>query len=473
MKMDLFLHKILLCVKRLARLWKEKEAKHGMQKVLIANRGEIACRIMRTCRERGLKTVAVYSEADRDLPFVRMADEAVPLGAPQVAHSYLNMEKILEAACATGADAVHPGYGFLSENAAFAERVREAGLLWIGPEPDVIARMGDKVTARGVMKEAGVPVVPGTDGLSDLNEAVRLAREIGYPVMIKASAGGGGIGMQVCRSEEELKKVFPSAHNRAKAYFGDGTLFMEKWVDKSRHIEVQIAADRHGRVLHLFERECSVQRRNQKVIEESLSPSIGEETRRRLTEAAVRAAKAVGYSTLGTVEFLMGPDDEFYFLEMNTRLQVEHPVTEAVTGLDLVALQLDLAQGKALPFAQEEVKASGHAMEFRIYAEDPQTFYPSPGTLVRFDLPAGDGIRVDAGYEAGNTVSPFYDPMIAKCIVSGSNREEVLERSREALSAFRVEGIKTNLSLLFRVLEEPSFVRGHYDTQILTRMAKG
>ncbi|WP_089967015.1 acetyl-CoA carboxylase biotin carboxylase subunit [Lihuaxuella thermophila] len=440
-----------------------------MQKVLIANRGEIACRIIRSCKSRGLKTVAVYSEADRELPYVSLADEAVLIGPPPVAKSYLNMEAILEAASRTGADSIHPGYGFLSENAVFAQKVIDRGLIWIGPEPGVIARMGDKVTARRTMMEAGVPVVPGTDGLGSIEEAVREAGKIGFPVMLKASAGGGGIGMQVSRDALELEKTFPSTQSRAKAYFGDETLFLEKWIERSRHVEVQIAADSAGNVIHLFERECSVQRRNQKVIEESLSPSIQPETRVRLYEAAVRAAKAVRYTGVGTVEFLLGPDDEFYFLEMNTRLQVEHPVTESITGLDLVDLQLSLVEGEHLPVTQEQVQASGHAMEFRIYAEDPVTFMPSPGRLTKFHPPQGEGIRIDAGVETGNTVSPFYDPMIAKCIVSGFSRKEVLERSRQALKDFQVEGIKTNLPLLLELLEHPEFVSGHYSTQILNK----
>ncbi len=440
-----------------------------LRKVLIANRGEIASRIIRTCKERGIKTVAVYSEADRELPYVSLADEAVPIGPPPVAQSYLNMEAILEAADRTGADSIHPGYGLLSENATFAQKTIDRGLVWIGPEPGVIARMGDKVTARRTMADAGVPVVPGTEGLGNIEEAVREAERIGYPVMVKASAGGGGIGMQVVRNAVELKKTFPSVQARAKAYFGDDKLFLEKWIDKSRHVEVQIAADADGNVIHLFERECSVQRRNQKVIEESLSPSVQSGTRKRLYEAAVRAARAVRYTGVGTVEFLLGPEDDFYFLEMNTRLQVEHPVTEFITGLDLVDLQLYLAEGKALPVTQEEIQVDGHAMEFRIYAEDPVTFLPSPGKLTKFQPPRGERIRVDAAVETGNTVSHFYDPLIAKCIVSGFNREEVLKRSRQALKDFQIEGIKTNLPLLLELLEHPEFVSGSYSTQILSK----
>jgi acetyl-CoA carboxylase, biotin carboxylase subunit len=438
------------------------------QKVLIANRGEIARRIARTLKERGIGVVVVYSEADRDLPFVREADEAVCIGPPPVAQSYLNGKAIIRAAKETGAEAVHPGYGLLSENAGFAREVMDAGLCFIGPDPEVIARMGDKVTARKVMEEAGVPVVPGTPGgVHTWEEAAKEADRIGYPVMLKASAGGGGIGMHVIRSREELEKLFPSAQGRAKAYFGDGTLFLEKFVESPRHVEVQILADAQGDTVHLFERECSIQRRNQKVVEECLSPSIEPATREKLTDAAIRAAKAVGYTGAGTVEFLVDAKERIYFLEMNTRLQVEHPVTEAVMGLDLVGLQLDVAEGKPLPFSQADVTPQGHAIEYRIYAEDPERFLPSPGKVTHFQVPQGVGIRVDAGVESGNTVSPYYDPMVAKCIVSGSNREEVLERSRQVLAAFQVEGIKTNLPLLQKIVHDVRFVQGKYDTGFL------
>ncbi|WP_108026161.1 acetyl-CoA carboxylase biotin carboxylase subunit [Melghirimyces profundicolus] len=440
-----------------------------MQKLLIANRGEIARRIIRTCRERGIRTVAVHSEADKGLPFVREADEAVLIGPPPVARSYLNADAILKAAADTGADAVHPGYGLLSENADFARKVKEAGLTFVGPAPEVIARMGDKVTARRTMEEAGVPVVPGTEDLRDPEEAVREAVKIGWPVMMKASAGGGGIGMQVLRGEEELKKAFPSAQGRAKAYFGDDTLFMERFIESPRHVEVQVFADHRGKTVHLFERECSVQRRNQKVVEESPSPSIRPGTRESLCKAAVRAAKAVGYTGAGTVEFLVDPEENFYFLEMNTRLQVEHPVTEMVTGLDLVALQLDVAEGKDLALDQDQIRMTGHALEYRVYAEDPERFLPSPGTLEAFSPPEGEGIRVDAGVEAGSQVAPYYDPMIAKCIVHADSREQALARSRKALAAFEVSGIKSNLPLLINILDQPEFIRGRYDTTLLTK----
>ncbi|WP_131924465.1 acetyl-CoA carboxylase biotin carboxylase subunit [Hazenella coriacea] len=443
-----------------------------MHKVLIANRGEIALRIIRTCQQRGIKTVAIYSEADQDLPFVHAADEAVCIGPPPVAKSYLQMDTILRVAQKTGADAIHPGYGLLSENHIFAEKVKHSGYNWIGPEPQVIADMGDKVTARRVMMGAGIPVVPGTDGLDSIEEAKLAAEQMGYPIMIKASAGGGGIGMHVCHQVDELEKVFPSAQARAKAYFGNDTLFMEKWIESSRHIEVQIVADSAGKVLHLFERECSIQRRNQKVIEESLSPSIKEQTRQRLLATAVEAAQAVMYTGAGTIEFLVDEEENFYFLEMNTRLQVEHPVTECITGLDLVDLQLDLAEGKPLPFSQAEITPKGHAMEFRVYAEDPQTMMPSPGLVTSFEPPTGDGVRIDAGVKAGNQVSPFYDPMIAKCIVSGSNRAECLAKSREALHSFKIGGIKTNIPLLLEICDHPFFIEGKYDTQLIHKIKR-
>lgn len=441
-----------------------------IQKVLIANRGEIACRIIRTCQERGLRTVAVYSEADQEMPFVKMADEAVCIGLPPVTKSYLNMEQILQAAKKTGADAVHPGYGFLSENSAFAEKVLQSGLKWIGPRPSVIAQMGDKVAARQTMEKAGVPVVPGSGRMDRPEDGLKTAAALGYPVMVKASAGGGGIGMQVCHSEQELKSQFHALQQRAQAYFGDSGLFMEKAVTDARHVEVQIAADEEGNVIHLFERECSIQRRNQKVIEESLSPSIHEITRKKLCEAAIRAAMAVQYTGVGTVEFLVDKSEQFYFLEMNTRLQVEHPVTEEIAGVDLVDWQIAVAEGKPLPLTQEEVTCHGHAMEFRIYAEDPERFLPSPGKVTQFHFPDGDGIRVDAGIEEGNTVSPFYDPMIAKLIVSGCDRTEVLERAEKALKACHVSGIRTNLPLLAKILDTEAFQSGLYHTKLISEI---
>ncbi|WP_314302701.1 acetyl-CoA carboxylase biotin carboxylase subunit [Brevibacillus parabrevis] len=440
-----------------------------MRKVLIANRGEIARRIMRTCREKGVATVAVYSDADRDLPFVREADEAVHIGPPPVPHSYLNVEAIIAAAKSTNADAIHPGYGLLSENEAFARRVLEEGLVFIGPSPKVIGQMGDKLTARRIMQEAGVPVVPGCeDSLATVEEATAQAAQIGYPVMLKASAGGGGIGMQICREESQLLQAYQSAKGRAKAYFGNDAMYVEKYVERPRHIEVQIAADNAGNVIHLLERECSIQRRHQKVLEESPSPFLDPATREQLCEAAVKAAKAVGYTGLGTVEFIVDEQKNFYFLEMNTRLQVEHAVTEEMTGYDLVAMQLAIADGQPLPVEQRDVQAKRHAIELRVYAEDPVTFLPSPGTISLYQPPAMEHVRIDDGVESGTQVTPFYDPMIAKVIISGETREEAVERAQEAMNHFLITGIKTNVPFLQEVLADEQFRGGDYTTWFIT-----
>jgi acetyl-CoA carboxylase biotin carboxylase subunit len=444
-----------------------------LKTVLIANRGEIARRIIRTCRAKGIRTIAVHSEADASMPFVREADMAVLIGPPPVAQSYLNMEKIIQAAKDHGADGIHPGYGLLSENGRFARRCAEEGIIFIGPRPEVMEEMGDKIRARRAMVEAGVPVVPGYNGnIPTVDEACRIAGEIGYPVMLKASAGGGGIGMQICRNDEEISKAFQSAKGRARAYFGNDDMFIEKYIENPHHIEVQIAGDERGNIVHLFERECSIQRRHQKVIEESPSPFLDAATRQRICEAAVQAARAVQYTGVGTVEFIMNGDKEFFFLEMNTRLQVEHPVTEEVTGLDLVELQLMLAESKALPFSQEDVAQRGHAMELRIYAEDPVTFMPSPGTISRYDKPEGAGIRVDDAVESGSIITPFYDPMIGKLIVSGETREEVLARAADALEQYEIEGIKTNLSMLVEVIQNEEFAAGMYTTQFVQQMKR-
>ncbi|MBO8162239.1 MAG: acetyl-CoA carboxylase biotin carboxylase subunit [Brevibacillus sp.] len=444
-----------------------------MRKVLVANRGEIARRIIRTLKAEGIAAVAVYSEADKDMPFVHEADEAVLIGPPPVPQSYLNVEAILAAARQTGADGVHPGYGLLSENAAFAERCREAGLVFIGPAPDVIAKMGDKVTAREIMRRAGVPVVPGCEGtLADAEEAVARAREIGYPVMLKASAGGGGIGMQVVNNDEDLRQAFQSARGRAKAYFGNDAMFLEKYVQNPHHIEVQIAADHHGQILHILERECSIQRRHQKVLEESPSPFLDEQTRQRICQAAVEAARAVGYTGVGTVEFIVDEAKTFYFLEMNTRLQVEHPVTEEITGLDLVKLQLDIARNEPLRLRQEEIQAHRHAIEVRICAEDPNTFLPSPGRIEEYRPPQVEHVRIDDGVEAGIQVTPYYDPMIAKVIASGETREKAAARLSDALKAFYISGIKTNIPFLLEVLDDPVFRAGTYTTHFVQNRKK-
>lgn len=437
-----------------------------MKKVLIANRGEIARRIIRTARRMGLQTVAVYAEVDQDLPFVEEADEAYALGGKRPLESYLHQEKLLEAARRTGADAIHPGYGFLSENADFAQAVRQAGLTFVGPEPKLIAMMGDKAVARSVAEAHGVAVVPGSSPLIDVNAARKAAQDIGYPVMLKAKAGGGGIGMQRIDDETVLEKSFAQAENRARAAFGDGTLYLEKALTRPRHVEVQIAADRGGEVVHLYERDCSLQRRHQKVVEMSPAPKLPMRLREKMWEAAVRLARGVSYTNVGTIEFLVDVEEErFYFLEMNTRLQVEHGVTELITGEDLVAWQFLISMGEPLPKKQADLHTKGEAIEFRIYAEDPATFYPSPGKLLVYEVPHGEGVRIDDGYRVGNTISPFYDPLLSKLLIVADDRSTLLERSREALRAYRIEGIKTNIPFLLKVLDDPRMIHGFVHTE--------
>ncbi|WEG11675.1 acetyl-CoA carboxylase biotin carboxylase subunit [Pullulanibacillus sp. KACC 23026] len=439
-----------------------------MKRLLIANRGEIAARIIRTCKRLGIETIAVYSDADQELPYIKDATLNVRIGEPPSQKSYMNQDVILETAKKYKADAIHPGYGFLSENASFAESVLESGLTFIGPKPYAIRAMGDKIQARQLMKQAGVPIVDGSEAACETVEsAVQLANEIGYPVMLKASAGGGGIGMQVCENEQVLRKAFATNAKRAQTYFGNASMFVEKVIENGRHIEIQIVADSFGNVVHLFERDCSVQRRNQKVIEESPSPFLSDALRERMAEAAIRAAKAVDYCNAGTVEFIVAPDESFYFLEMNTRLQVEHPVTELITGEDLVEWQIRVAEGNPLPKEQHEISRTGHAIECRLYAEDPQTFLPSPGKLKVFSIPEKRGIRIDQGYEEGNTVTPFYDPMIAKIIASGETRDEAIDKALAFFEAMKIEGIKTNAPLFVELLKESDFKRGHYTTQLL------
>lgn len=440
-----------------------------VKKLLIANRGEVARRIIRTCRDAGIATVAVYSDADAKALHVSEADEAVRIGPPPVVQSYLQVDAILAAAKSCGADAVHPGYGLLSENAGFADACQRAGLTFVGPPPAAIAAMGSKVQARDQMRRAGVPIVPGSDGaVADAKQAAALAAEMGYPVMLKASAGGGGIGMQEVQSVEQLQRAFASNQGRAKAYFGSGEMFLEKRIVSPRHIEIQVLFDEHGHGVYLWERECSIQRRNQKVLEEAPSPFVDDDLRSRMGEAALAAARAIGYVNAGTVEFLVDADRNFYFLEMNTRLQVEHPVTECITGLDLVAWQLRIAAGEALDFSQADVKRVGHAIEVRVYAEDPQSMLPSPGTISRLRLPTGEGVRNDVGVASGSEVSPFYDPMIGKLIVHASTRVLAIERLRDALAGYEVEGIKTNLPLLARIAASDAFVRGQTTTDFIT-----
>src|ERR1051325_4293071 len=438
-------------------------------KILIANRGEIACRVMRTARRMGIATVAVYSDADARAPHVKLADEAVRLGPPPASESYLNAELIIDACKATGADAVHPGYGFLSERESFARALAEAGIAFIGPPPEAIAAMGDKIQSKKLAQEAGVSVVPGFIGeIADTDHAVEIAGGIGYPVMIKASAGGGGKGMRLAYSEKDVREQFDSVRREGKASFGDDRIFIEKFVESPRHIEIQLLGDQHGNILYLGERECSIQRRHQKVVEEAPSPFVTPEMRKAMGEQAVALARAVGYHSAGTVEFIAGADKSFYFLEMNTRLQVEHPVTEMVTGLDLVEQMIRVAAGEKLAFGQDEVKLDGWSIETRVYAEDPyRGFLPSTGRLIRYRPPREkEGVRVDDGVAEGGEVSMFYDPMIAKLITHGATREEAIDRQIEALDAFQIDGIGHNVDFLSALMQHPRFRAGALTTSL-------
>ncbi|HLZ39238.1 MAG TPA: biotin carboxylase N-terminal domain-containing protein [Mycobacteriales bacterium] len=445
------------------------------ESLLVANRGEIAARVIRTAQRLGIKAVAVHSDADADLPFVRAADEAVLLGAAAPAESYLAVDKVLEAARRTGAQAVHPGYGFLAENPGFARAVIDAGLVWVGPAPEAIAAMGDKINARALVARASVPVAAGTDApVPDVDAAVAAAKEIGYPVMVKAAGGGGGIGMSVAGDEPELRAAYDTARTRAERFFGNPDIFLERFVPHARHVEVQILGLADGRVVALGERDCSVQRRHQKVAEETPSPGVSADLRARMLAAAVRAGEAVGYRNAGTVECLLDVDrGEFMFLEMNTRLQVEHPITELVTGVDLVEQQLRIAAGLPPSFDPDAVVPRGHAVELRVYAEDPKRFLPSPGAIVAWQEPIGEGVRVDAGYVAGTAVTPFYDPLLAKLCTWGPDRDAALDRARAAVSSFRVEGPKTNLPFFAELLDNEEFVSGDYDTGLVERMRGG
>jgi acetyl-CoA carboxylase biotin carboxylase subunit len=440
-----------------------------LESVLVANRGEIARRIIATCRRLGIRSVAVYSEADAGLPFAREADEAVLIGPPPPAQSYLDVGAVLTAARRSGAAAIHPGYGFLSENAAFARQVLDEGLTWVGPTPLAIEQMGDKINARNLMHRAGVPVALGsTEPVTNVGQALAEAERIGYPVMVKAAAGGGGIGMSAATGPEALQTAFDTARARAERFFGSPAILLERFVERARHVEVQIMGLNDGQVVALGERDCSVQRRHQKVAEETPSPGVSPQTRSGLLAAAVRAGEAVGYLGAGTVEFLLDVrKQEFMFLEMNTRLQVEHPVTELVTGIDLVEQQFLVASGDPVSFEPAGVRPEGHALEFRVYAEDPVRFLPSPGAITQWEEPAGPGIRVDAGYQAGNTVTPFYDPLLAKLCVHGPTRDEALGLAREAVAAFRVAGPKTNLPFHADLLTSEPFVSGDYDTTVV------
>ncbi len=446
-----------------------------MNRVLVANRGEIALRIIRACHEEGLEAVAVYSEADRLSPHVRAADAAVVIGAAPAAESYLNIPRLIESARRAGADAIHPGYGFLSERAEFAEAVEQAGLVFVGPPPAAIRAMGEKTAARRRMQEAGVPVVPGTTAaLPDPDAAVRAARDVGYPVLLKAAAGGGGKGMRRADTDEEVRSAFRQATSEARSAFGEGALYLEKLIERPRHVEIQILADRHGNVLSLGERECSIQRRHQKLIEESPSPAVSADLRRRMGDAAVQAARSVGYLSAGTVEFLLATGGEFYFLEMNTRIQVEHPVTELVYGVDLVREQLRIAAGEPTSLAGRELAPRGHAIECRITSEDPfQGFLPATGRIEFLEVPAGPGVRWDGGIERGTEVGLFYDSLLAKLIVWGESREEAIARTRRALDELMVVGVPTSQAFHRRVMEEAGFRSGSYDIGYVERVGPG
>ncbi|MGE0590422.1 MAG: acetyl-CoA carboxylase biotin carboxylase subunit [Cyclobacteriaceae bacterium] len=447
---------------------------HKIRKILVANRGEIALRVMRSAREMGIATVAVYSEADRNALHVRFADEAVCIGPPASSESYLRIDKLLDAAKQTNADAIHPGYGFLSENKAFAEAVKKAGLIFIGPSPEAIEIMGSKLAAKEAVAKFDVPLVPGTaESITDTKKAKQIAKEIGYPVLIKASAGGGGKGMRIVEKEADFEEQMDRAISEAKSAFGDGSVFIEKFVSSPRHIEFQIFGDQHGNTVHLFERECSIQRRHQKVVEEAPSSLLTPELRASMGEAAINVAKSVGYYGAGTVEFIMDEKKNFYFLEMNTRLQVEHPVTEEITGLDLVQLQIKIAQGEKIPFKQEDLSINGHAIEVRVYAEDPaNNFLPDIGTLQTYSRPQGHGIRVDDGFEQGMAIPFYYDPMIAKMICHAESREAAIKKTIRAIDDYEITGIETTLGFCRFVMEHDAFTSGDFDTKFVEKYFK-
>jgi len=442
-----------------------------IKKILVANRGEIALRVMRTCREMGIKSVAVYSEADRNSKHVMFADEAYYIGKSPSNESYLVIAQIIEAARATQADAIHPGYGFLSEKAEFAERCEKEGIIFIGPSAYAMNTMGDKITARKTMLAAKVPVVPGTtEKLTDENEALKIIEEIGLPVIIKASAGGGGKGMRLVKQKNEIKEAIRATKSEALAAFGDDTIYIERYIESPHHIEFQIIADKHGNTIHLCERECSVQRRHQKVIEETPSVIVSPELREKMGETAVLAAKAVNYENAGTIEFLVDDKGNYYFLEMNTRLQVEHPITEAVIGIDLVREQINVANGLPLTYTQEQISQRGHAIECRVYAEDPdKNFMPSPGTIRNISEPQGIGVRVDGYVYSGYEIPIYYDPMISKIIVWAETRSAAINRMKRVLEEYKISGIKTSIGFMKRIMETPDFVNGQYDTHFIEK----
>jgi acetyl-CoA carboxylase, biotin carboxylase subunit len=439
------------------------------KKVLIANRGEIALRVIRACREMGLQSVAVHSTADADSLHVKFADQAVCIGPPPSRQSYLNVPMIISAAEVTGADAIHPGYGFLSENAEFADVCRKCKLTWIGPPPDAMRLMGDKIRARAAMSDAGVPTLPGSSGIADESELMAAAERVGLPVILKASAGGGGRGMKIVYEKEKLLEAWAMGRTEAQAAFGNPEMYMERYCQRPRHIEIQVVADKHGHFAHLGERECSIQRRHQKVIEEAPSVALPEDTRAKLTAAAVRAIEAIGYTNVGTLEFLLDSDGRFYFMEMNTRLQVEHPVTELVYGVDLVREQIRIAAGEPLSFTEER-RARGHAIELRINAEDPNTFAPWPGRITALHMPGGLGVRVDTHVYAGYVVPPNYDSLLAKVIVHDVDRPAALRRARRCLDEMVIEGIRTNIPFLRRIINNADFIRGDFDTGFVARL---
>ena len=445
-----------------------------IKKVLVANRGEIAVRIIRACREMGIETVAVYSEADKEALHTQLADEAVCIGPAALSESYLSMERIISATIVSGADAIHPGFGFLSENSQFAQLCEKCNITFIGPGSDIIAKLGNKQEARNIMAAAGVPVIPGSEEpIYDAKAGAEAAKEIGYPVMIKAALGGGGKGMRVAESPEDFELNFLTAQKEAEMAFGNNTMYIEHFVRHPRHVEFQILADSHGNVIHLGERDCSIQRNHQKMIEESPCAAISDDLRKRMGEAAVKAAKAAGYVNAGTIEFLLEKDQQFYFMEMNTRIQVEHPVTEWVTGIDLVKEQIRIASGETLGYKQEDVKISGHAIECRINAENPEKgFRPSPGTITDMYLPGGKGIRIDTAVYSGYTIPPYYDSMIAKLIVWADNREEAISKMQSALGEVIIEGIDTNVDYQYEILNHPDFLTGNVDVEFIERMER-
>lgn len=442
-----------------------------LKKVLVANRGEIAVRIIRACKELNIKTVAVYSEADKEAMHTKLADEAICIGPAQAAKSYLNYKNILEAANVTGADSIHPGFGFLSENAMFAKMCEECNIKFIGPSYKVIDMMGDKSNSKQMMKDAGVPTIPGSDGcVKNYEEALEVAKKIGCPIMLKASAGGGGKGIRLIRSLDELESSYNLVKQEAQAAFNDDKIYIEKFVVEPRHVEIQVLADEHGNAVHLGERDCSIQRKNQKVIEESPSTVLDEDLRRRMGESALKAVNASGYTNCGTIEFLVDKDRNYYFMEMNTRIQVEHPVTELQTGIDLVKEQIKVASGEKLEFTQEDIKFDGHSIECRINAENPdRNFMPCPGKIEGLNFPGGNGVRIDSGIYSGYTIPCHYDSMLAKMIVHGRNRDEAIAKAKRALEELVIDGVDTNIDFLLRIIDNPKFISGDFDTSFIPK----